>query len=290
MLQKYQEAIRHDQVSISDKLTKLFGKGKPANNPKTSWMHEEGTEWTWMGLSFFLFAPRNEYLTLRIEKTPKVSYLEDERASFGEAKKQIQSRVTHRPNGDVIIEDIPMISQGGKGYCVPASLSRALRYYGIQADMNMLAMAGQTSAGGVHGTSGAIMLPTVAELARNAGGLFNQKQFTGSIYEIKAAIDAGKPVLWGLYSSNKFNQRVTERSFKRKDITDWDKWITDINKERLTATSLPQDGAHMCMITGYNQKTKEIALTDSWGPEFKERWMLEEEAKAASQGTIYIIE
>ena len=288
MLQRYQEAIRLDKVTVTDKLTKLFGYGKPANNPKTSWMHEEGTEWTWRGLSFFLFAPRDEYLTLRIQKTPQKSYLEDERSNYAEAKTKLKSRVTHRPNGDVIIEDIPMICQGGKGYCVPASISRLFRYYGVQADMNMLAMAGRSSASG--GTSGDAILPTVSELARNAGGVLNQRQFVGSIYDIKAAIDAGRPILWGLYSSSKFNSRVSARSSKRKTVTNWEEWAKELNKDRLTATTLKQDGAHMCMIIGYNQKTKEIAITDSWGEEFHERWMLEEEAKTASQGSIYIIE
>ena len=55
------------------------------------------------------------------------------------------------PNGDVILKDIPMVNQGPKGYCVPATWERAMRYMGVPADMYVLAMAGQSGAGG--GTS-----------------------------------------------------------------------------------------------------------------------------------------
>jgi len=282
MVQKYQAAIRNDQQMISDKLTKLFGSGRPVRNFKTSWMSEEGMRWNWQGTSFFLFAPRNEYLTLRIEPEAAVNDLESERKAFASAKDAIASRVQQRPNGDVIIADIPMVDQGRKGYCVPATIERVLRYYNIDADMNMLAMGGHTEAGG--GTSFENIFPVIDDLARNAGGHLTQQQFTGKISDIKLAIDRGKPVIWGLFSSRKFNEMMAESNAKRKDVTDWDAWNKELTQIRKTPIALPQEGSHCCMIIGYNQTTHEIALSDSWGPEFQERWMTEEEATAVKQG------
>jgi hypothetical protein len=40
------------------------------------------------------------------------------------------------------------------------------------------------------------------------------------------------------------------------------------------------------MIIGYNRETGEIAISDSWGPEFAERWLTLEEAEAISQGSV----
>ena len=284
MVQKYEAAIRNDQQEVTGELVKIFGAGLPARNIKTSWMSEEGTKWEWNGTTFFLFAPRNEYLTLRIEPSSSDNYLEAERKAFATAKGVIANRVQHRPNGDVIIGEIPMVNQGGKGYCVPATIERLLRYYNIPADMNMLAMAGRSSASG--GTSFDNILPTINELSRNAGGLLNQRQFTGRISDIKQVIDEGKPIIWGLYSSVQFNNRMAERNAKRKTVTDWDKWTKDLITARATAPTLPQDGGHCCMIIGYHEKTREIALSDSWGPEYKERWMTEEEASAIKQGSM----
>jgi hypothetical protein len=44
------------------------------------------------------------------------------------------------------------------------------------------------------------------------------------------------------------------------------------------------------MITGYNETTGELAISDSYGPGFEERWMTVEEAAAVSQGLFYVIE
>ncbi len=32
-------------------------------------------------------------------------------------------------------------------------------------------------------------------------------------------------------------------------------------------------GGHICLIIGYNNSTGEIAISDSWGPRFAERWV-----------------
>jgi len=282
LIEKYRSAIRKDAFMISAKLTKLLGAGGPVRNFKTSWMSEEGTRWNWNGTSFFLFAPRNEYLTLRVEPSSIANDLESERKAFAAAKNSIASRVVHRPNGDTIIEDIPMIDQGSKGYCVPATLERLLRYYNIDADMNMLAMGGRTGVGG--GTSFDTIFPIINELVRNAGGTLKQQQFTGKISDIKLAIDDGKPVIWGLYSSDEFNDILEERNARRLELSNWNQWRTDLLKTRETAHSLPRKSAHCCMITGYNESTHELAISDSWGPEFKERWVTEEEAVAVNQG------
>ena len=46
---------------------------------------------------------------------------------------------------------------------------------------------------------------------------------------------------------------------------------------------------HVCMIIGHNKQTGEIAVSDSWGPEYAERWVTPEEARAVSQGTFQVI-
>jgi hypothetical protein len=43
---------------------------------------------------------------------------------------------------------------------------------------------------------------------------------------------------------------------------------------------------HVCLLIGCNRKTGELATSDSWGPEFAERWITLEEARALSQGDL----
>ncbi len=39
---------------------------------------------------------------------------------------------------------------------------------------------------------------------------------------------------------------------------------------------------HICLIIGYNKKTGEIAISDSWGPHFAERWIQASQAQRVS--------
>jgi hypothetical protein len=45
-------------------------------------------------------------------------------------------------------------------------------------------------------------------------------------------------------------------------------------------------GGHICLIIGYNQQTGEIAISDSWGPRFAERWVRAREAQKVSSGSM----
>jgi hypothetical protein len=44
------------------------------------------------------------------------------------------------------------------------------------------------------------------------------------------------------------------------------------------------------MIIGYNARTNEIAISDSWSKAFAIRWMTLPEAKAINAGQSYVIE
>ena len=65
-------------------------------------------------------------------------------------KAMLLHRVKQTDSGDVVVSDIPMVDQGPKGYCVPATWERYLRYLGIPADMYVLAMAAGTSDRGTN--------------------------------------------------------------------------------------------------------------------------------------------
>lgn len=63
-------------------------------------------------------------------------------------------------------------------------------------------------------------------MIRDAGGTITQKNFSGSIQEIKPLIDAGKPILFTHFSTQEFNNRVNERMAHRVAVANWDDWAT----------------------------------------------------------------
>jgi hypothetical protein len=291
MLKGCQDAMRHDKVAVESALKNLFGDSKPARKGRFASTAEAGQRWDWNGTTFLLVAPPNEYVTLRILPTFSFDDADADRKAFASAKATLSQRVKHKENGDVIITDLPMVDQGRKGYCVPATFERVLRYYGLSEDMNILAMAGQTGAGG--GTSVQAIQAATYAMIRDAGGTITQKNFSGSIQEIKPLIDSGKPILFTHFSTPEFNTRVNERMAHRVAVANWDDWATRfLPSLKKTAPLKPDpEWSHICLIIGYNEKTREIAISDSWGRAAKERWMTEEEAKQIkASGALSVIE
>ena len=96
-------------------------------------------------------AQKDEYVALRIMSAKSADEGGKSRVPDSEIVARSKTRVERRPNGDVVLKDIPMVNQGPKGYCVPATWERVMRYMGVPADMYVLAMAGNSGAGG--GTS-----------------------------------------------------------------------------------------------------------------------------------------
>src|ERR1019366_9613105 len=153
----------------------------------------------------------------------------------------------------------------------------------------VLAMAGQTGMGG--GTTLGAMVDGVRSLvSRNgwqlehAGGSLNSSLFT-------ATIDKGLPVMWGMYVNQDLDYELTDRAKARLEVTDWVKWAAKLKTARRAARKIEIDKTkgHMCLIIGYNPKTAEIAISDSWGPEFAERWLTDEEASAITQRELWVI-
>jgi len=285
------DAMRKDKATLEAGLKDLFGDARPARVGRFAATTEVGQRWDWRGHTFMLVAPQNEYVALRIIPTSVFEDADAAKKSFAAAKATLSKRVEHRSNGDVVITDIPMVDQGRKGYCVPATFERVLRYYGLSEDMNVLAMAGQTGAGGGTSVSG-IQAATYA-MIRDAGGTITAKNFSGNIQEIKSAIDAGKPILFTHYSTEEFNKRVDGRMSHRVAVTDWERWREEFLPSLKKTTPLKPDPlwGHICLIIGYNENTHEIAISDSWGPQATERWMLEDEARQIqAQGALSVIE
>ncbi len=201
---------------------------------------------------------------------------------------RVLANLEKRANGDVVVGDLPMVDQGPKGYCVPATAERAMRYLGIPADMYILANAGQSGFGG--GTNVNMLLEGMAPQIRSKRRSFDAWEGEFRLKEIAKYIDKGVPIMWCLYSTDKFNDTADARTKDRKNITDWAAWKTKVTEESAT-NRLPKDEktAHVVLIIGYNKDTNEIAFSDSWGELYKERWITLPEAEQVSQQFFYVV-
>lgn len=285
----YKAEIQKDTATITAALTALLGSPAADKFGQGSQTRESVKRWDWNGHSILLAAPRDEYVALRILPVEVANTQGKARIPDAELRERLLSRIERRPNGDVILKDIPMVDQGPKGYCVPATWERVMRYMGIPADMYVLAMAGNTEAGG--GTNIAAIVNGAREAVMRGGRRLDPENGKISIRTVQKYINRGLPLMWAMYSMEAVNAELDSRMVQRVSMADPVEWKKSLDPVRKASKKIPISvkDAHMCMIIGYNEKTGEIAVSDSWGPRFAERWMTEEEANAVSQGELMTI-
>jgi len=282
------KAMDKDLAAISAALTKKLGAPlKERFGEKAGRMNMQ--RWDWRGHSILLAEAEGEYVGVQIVTS---AFADAGGKVDGTVDKVIRERalanLEKRENGDVVVTDIPMVDQGPKGYCVPATAERAMRYLGIPADMYILANAGQSGFGG--GTSVEMLLDGMADQIRSKRRSFDSWQGEMKIKEIAKYIDKGVPLMWTLYSTDGFNDTANKRTKERKDVTDWAEWKSKVTTES-ASNKLPKDKTtgHVVLIIGYNKNTNEIAFSDSWGERYIERWITIPEAEMVSQQRYYVI-
>ncbi len=287
-LSRLDDAISADVETISAVLTKALGPpkqqrfGDGAGRRKVS-------RWDWKGHAFLLQDVGREYVSLTIDE---IAFADAGGKVVRVPQTVIRARakenVERRPNGDVVVTNVPMVVQGPKGYCAPSTCERAMRYVGLPADMYILAMVGKSGLGG--GTSVMTMLNGMKADMQRKGRNFITWEGPLKLQSVTRYIDAGIPIMWALYSTDPFNKIAWDRTKERKTITNWADWKTRMHSAAKTATLSPDEKhAHVAMVIGYNKETGEIAISDSWGERAAERWVTMAEAEQVSQHAFYVV-
>ncbi|MGJ8654213.1 MAG: C39 family peptidase [Opitutaceae bacterium] len=284
-----ERAIDQDVDRIQSQLTEQLGEPDRQQFGSGRGMKQLIQRWDWKGHAFLLASQDGEYASLKIMSTTMADNKgRSEKLSDAALRAITSDYLIQRENGDNIVGNIPMVNQGPKGYCVPATFERYLRYMQIPADMYILAMAGQTSVGG--GTSLSAIIESIDGYISSQNRSMKKLQEPIKVRTVQKHIDKGLPIIWTMFSSREYNNYANERTKARQEVTDWEAWEKHV-KSDARSTNLIKDinTAHACMIVGYNKETEEIAVSDSWGPSYRERWISAEQAEQVSQGSIYVI-
>lgn len=274
------QKIEDSGMRVHDALVPKLGEPKRDTLGKGE-LREKVWRWDWNDHAIMLAMAEGKYAALRIMPSDRADRSgRVEKITEGDLKKRMASCVERRDNGDVVIRNIPMVDQGPKGYCVPATWERYLRYMDIPADMYLLALAANTGVGG--GTSANAMNDATQYLISANGRELEKISASLSPEDICEHIDAGLPIMWYLISTPDFQWAANQNTARRKGKE---------LKRRIKAGQSEDDsaGGHICLIVGYNEQTDELAISDSWGARFTERWVPLSDMQNASQGYLYII-
>ncbi len=291
--EKFEDQLKQVTQTLTDALNGLLGAPDHEGFGGGAETREQVQRWNWQGYAFLVSSVRGQYVSLRIVPTAFAdNYGKADTLSSDDLKTALLGRVQRADSGDVVVGEIPMIDQGPKGYCVPATWARYLRYLGIPADMYVLAMAAGTSQ---KGTNLEMMVENVDSLVTLYHHKIDDMSGDLDMKTIAKNIDAGLPLMWSCSIYEPFEEAITLRKKDREKVTDWSGWGTqlaaqDTDEIAKEITGAPSMGRHQRMIIGYNDKTNEIAISDSWSNEFAIRWMTLAEANKINAGQSYVIE
>lgn len=280
------QAISADADFLRAKLSSLLGPPKKQMFGNFGKTRESAERWDSAGTAILLIEKPSEYVALRVLPSVAVDLAEKpQRISDSAMRERMKANVIHRPNGDIVVENIPMVDQGPKGFCVPATYARALLYAGVPADLYLLALLGRTDVGG--GTSVFAMESSARALAATYGRSITSVSPNLDLAKLESFFEKGIPLTWALNVDEGINRDLSLRIKERAstDLTTWNKILEPKRKAARSLRKNPNNG-HVCLLIGCNRKTGELATSDSWGPEFIERWITIEEARALSQGDL----
>ena len=260
----------------------------------------------------------NEYITLLLVERGTAGRLSDDiRASHD--RSELRNRKVKDRDGTVRLE-IPPVTQGGKGYCVGATLERVLKYFGSDVDQHIIAQIAESDA--KAGTSMEVALLALKNADRklhvriqdlyvddsfatlsgleNLFDKYNRLARQKRLPEVEKSL---RPRGGVVDLSSRFlplDQSVFIESRQKRDRGA--KWFmqqirNNIDRSYPLCWSLavfPQDtdqrqfGFHMRIINGYNQKNNTIIYTDTWGVESAPKTMPLEEAWAKTTHLILV--
>ncbi|HEX8295805.1 MAG TPA: C39 family peptidase [Chthoniobacteraceae bacterium] len=231
-------------------------------------------------------------------------------AALGSRSSPLQDRVKKRPNGDVLLENVPMVDQGDKGYCVVASTERVVRYFGGQVDANELAQIGNSTAEGGTSTTGMFTaLKKVAPRLKVRVKQLEETDVRGVLALIKdynrvakkmdatEIDDPGRMIdVAGIYRLMQLDVLKAARMSSRADAGKFQRQIQaqidggvpllwSVQLGIVKEPGIPQNaGGHMRLIIGYNTEKKELIFSDSWGAGHEEKRMPMDDAWTITTG------
>ena len=283
-IKKIRKLIRDTARTLEKKLTGIGGTPARCDYGHRK-MQNNALKWSCGKTDIILEYVNKEYVVLHIcYPVQNVPAAMTAKKDVSVKNADVSENVASNLFGDVYIENIPMVEQGNKGYCVPATVERVLRYYGINnINMHQLADAGNTRQGG--GTSSREMFKGISSACRRSGLKMNSPGEV-RLKMIKKYIDKGIPLFWSMYSNAEYEKLRSRNRYLRERAASPQEWA---EKNKKLTVSRDGDG-HMCLIIGYNELSREIAVSNSWGgAEVHPSWVPLHIAVKVSQGSTVVL-
>jgi hypothetical protein len=260
-------------------LEKFCGaKGKRVSVGKDQLLRSRVTEFANSNLCMRLMAIDDQLVSLTILRKAGASRkLVDSKLSRETRRGELRENVNVLPNGDTVIDGIPMAQQGARGYCAMATLAMIMRYFGLEISVDTLAAKAGYKEGN---TDLAIIEPIYNAAAKEVKARMTESK-TFNFRKAQDLVKRGVPILvWRGFSRERdeFHSRFVEEYRKNPSA----ELPLPNSKERKNWPYALVSGGHASLVTGFNKDRKEVLFTESWGEGLRNRRMRAEEMEATA--------
>lgn len=316
----FEDKIRDTVQAVSAALG-IEAKGGKVASKRESAVAERRWEWAWENGAVVMEAAatgggksrkardggnfQSEYIRLRMGADAQSIAVGGARDA--ESRSALRDCVV-REDKRVYIDKIPMVDQGEKGYCVPATVSRVFSLYGMDG-VDQHAMAALCGSSGEGGTSSAAMTEALESICRKYHvrisyldgkkekdmkkryawvDVYNKmarKEGMGELSLMQAVRLDADP---GLLKEARASKKQTEAWMKpiRRSINGGAPVLWSVvlglypEPKRLDQSR----GGHMRLIIGYDDEKKTVIYSDSWGAGHEMKELPVREAAAMTVG------
>ncbi|MEJ6717791.1 MAG: C39 family peptidase [Akkermansiaceae bacterium] len=294
---EYDSTLRDWKSALDETLkVRASDRSKAGAVSVDGWMWKKGDTAFLLEGSVTKKSNRVEFIRLRVASVRSTHH-----AGRVKSRGSLDDNVIEK-NGEVYIQNIPMVDQGQKGYCVVASVERVARYYGLDVDQHELAQIANTDNNGTSGDgmekafktlTGKLHVRTMklmdyeySQVVKDYKGYNREAKKRNQEVEKKGKgekvkefdIDLKREIIlprgfWYQLDKDVFKvikkDQAKYRFFKDKIENFVDEGVPicwTLYLGMFPEKGLPQSyGGHMRLIVGYNKEKEEILYTDSWG-------------------------
>ncbi|MDF1813107.1 MAG: C39 family peptidase [Verrucomicrobiales bacterium] len=281
---EFSKLYRNFSRELRDRLDRGCGRGIQGTIGRSDELRTVFTQYQWEDFIIRLVTRPGHSVSIHILRegsVPNRFYaLHLSELSEREKEEYFAAKVSAEENGDKVINDIPMFTQGNTPFCGIHSLAMAGHYLGLRVHPETLA------AGAEFKNTGSAKGSQILDLYRGIGDEIGMKvrvspKFSPS--KARKSIEDGIPlVVWRRVSKereqahNQFQQAFLQNPGLQIDPPDSE---TLSEYPRRDAKGSP---SHASVITGINVERQEIIFTEPWGEFSRNRRMRFEEMEATA--------
>ena len=266
---EFKELYQDRLEKLEKELKKRSGKARDIQRGRTRALRAEMTEFQIDDRTVRLLSAPDRLLRLSIRKKGKIpgSWLDQsaEKISSSARLRGLAKKAQRSENGDIILNEVPIVPQGYRPYCGLNTLTMVARYLGLNLDEDWLAVAGKFQNTG--SAAGSDMMGIYKAVAKEAGFSMD-RSYDYSHAIVRRSLQAGMPVIvwrrWG-QDRDRLHTRIS------RDIEDGG----ESKFPALDFKILPnaESPLHASVLVGFNDERKEVLFLESWAGQTKPRRM-----------------